>query len=67
MVQGKTTEANNTDHPAQYRSIQTNQQLTSPIPPFLRQMPFLPQPCQFVLSWDRHWICWLVYPVGCYV
>jgi len=33
-------------------------------PPFLRQMPFLPQPSQFILAWDRHQICWLAYPVA---
>jgi len=33
-----------------------NQQPTSinpKIPPFLRWMPFLPQPSQFILAWDR--------------
>ena len=24
------------------------------IPPFLCQMPFLPQPSQFILAWDKH-------------
>jgi len=27
-------------------------------------MPFLPQPSQFVLAWDRHQTCWLAYPVA---
>ena len=30
---------------------------------FLRRMPFLTQPSQFILAWDRHQICWLAYPV----
>jgi len=33
-------------------------------PPFLRRMPFLTQPSQFILAWDRHQICWLAYPVA---
>ena len=33
-------------------------------PPFLRRMPFLPQPSQFILAWNRHQICWLAYPVA---
>jgi len=32
-------------------------------PPFLCQMPFLAQPSQFILAWDRHQICWLAYSV----
>jgi len=31
---------------------------------FLCQMPFLTQPYQFILAWDRHQICWLAYPVA---
>jgi len=27
-------------------------------------MPFLTQPSQFILAWDRHQICWLAYPVA---
>ena len=30
-------------------------------PPVLCRMPFLPQPSQFVLVWDRHQICWIAY------
>jgi len=26
-------------------------------------MPFLTQPSQFILAWDRHQICWLAYLV----
>jgi len=33
-------------------------------PPFLRQIPFLPQPSHFILAWDRHQICWIAYPVA---
>jgi len=36
-----------------------------PSPPFLHRMPFLAQPSQFILAWDRHQICWLAYPVAC--
>jgi len=27
-------------------------------------IPFLPQPSQFILTWDRHQISWLAYPVA---
>jgi len=37
---------------------------TSAIPPFLRRMPFLTQPSQFILVWDSHQICWLAYLVA---
>jgi len=30
-------------------------------------MPFLTQPSQFILAWDRHQICWLAYPVAWFV
>jgi len=36
-----------------------------PSPPFLHKMPFLTQPSQFILAWDKHQICWLAYPVIC--
>jgi len=36
----------------------------SAIPPFLHWMPFLAQPSQFILAWDRHQTCWLAYPVA---
>jgi len=35
-----------------------------PHPPFLRRMPFLPQPFQFILAWDTHQISWLAYPMA---
>jgi len=35
-----------------------------PSPPFLCRMPFLTQPSQFILAWDRHQIYWLSYPVA---
>jgi len=44
-------------------SIWTNQRSTSLIPLFLCQMPFLLQPSQFILAWDKHQICWLAYSV----
>jgi len=51
-------------NPAGCHSIQTNQRPNFIIPPFLRRMPFLLQPSQFILAWDRHQICWLAYPVA---
>jgi len=56
MVLGKITEA---DNPAWRHSMRTNKQLTSLIPPFLRHMPFLLQPSQFILACGRHQMCWL--------
>ena len=53
-----------TDHLAGHHSIRINQRPTSIVPPFLGQMPFLLQPCQFILAWDRHQICWQAYPVA---
>jgi len=50
-----------TDNPAGRHSIRTNQPPTSIIPPFLCRMPFLLQPSQFILAWDRHQICWFAY------
>jgi len=53
-----------TDNPAGCHSIWTSQWPTSLIPQFLRWMPFLSQPCQFILAWDRHQVCWIAYPVA---
>jgi len=53
-----------TNNPAGRHSVRINQPPTSLIPPFLRWMPFLPQPSQFILAWDKHQICWLAYPVA---
>jgi len=53
-----------TDNLARHHSIRTNQWHTSLILPFLRHMPFLSQPSQFILAWDRHQKCWLAYPVA---
>ena len=61
---GKITRGRHTDNPSGCHSIQTNQQSTSMNPP-LHQMPFLSQPSQFILAWDRHQICWLAYPLAC--
>jgi len=36
-------------------------------PPFLRRMPFLPQPSKFILVWDRYQICWLAYLVAWFI
>ena len=62
MVLGKINRGKHTNHPDGRHSIQTNQRPTI-IRPFLCQMPFLPQPSQFILAWNRHQICWLAYPV----
>ena len=53
-----------TNNPAGCHSIRTNQWPTSLIPPFLHRIPFLPQPSQFILAWNRHQIWWLAYPVA---
>jgi len=45
------------DNPAGCHSIWTNQRPTSLIPTFLRRMPFLLQPSQFILAWDMHLAC----------
>jgi len=39
---------------------------TPPSSPFLHRMPFLLQPSNFILAWDRHQICWLAYSVQFY-
>ena len=52
------------DYRAGHHSIRTNRRPTNIIPPFLRRMPFLSQPSQFILVWDGHQICWLAYPVA---
>jgi len=52
------------DNPAGRHSIRTNQRPTSIVPPFLHEMPFLPEPSQFILAWYRHQVCWLAYRVA---
>jgi len=48
-----------------WTSLHLDQSVTHlPHPPFLRRMPFLLQPSQFILAWNRHQICWLAYPVA---
>ena len=64
VVQGEISEADTSTIPAGRHSIQANQQCTSLIAPLLRPVPFLPQPSQFILAWDRHQICWFAYPVA---
>jgi len=54
MVLGRITRGRHTNNPGGHHSFRTNQQSTSINPPFLRRMPFLPQPSQFILAWDRH-------------
>jgi len=52
MVLGRITRGRHTDSPGGRHSIRTNQQSTSINPPFLRWMPFLPQPSKFFLAWN---------------
>jgi len=54
MVLGRITRGRHMDNPGGRHSIRTNQQSTSINPPSLCQLPFLPQPSQFILAWDRH-------------
>jgi len=66
VVQGKITEA---DTPTIQLGATPSGLISDPpptSPPFLRRMPFLHKPFQFILDWDRHQICWLAYPVAWY-
>ena len=53
-----------TDNPAGCQSIRINEWPTCIIPHSLHRMPFLLQPSQFILAWDRHQICWFTHPVA---
>jgi len=53
-----------TDNAGGRHSIRTNQQSTSINPPIFTLDALLLQPCQFILAWDRHQICWIAYPVA---
>ena len=53
-VQGKITRGRHTNNPGGHHSIRTNQWPSSINPPFLCRMPFLWQPSQFILAWERH-------------
>ena len=50
-----------TDNLARCQAIWTIDAPTAIIPPVLRGMPFLPQPSQFILAWDRYQTCWIAY------
>jgi len=69
MVLGRITRGRHTNNPGGRHSIRTNQQSTSINPPFLCRMPFLPQPSQLILAWNRHrnmLDCippWIAYPL----
>ena len=54
MVLGRISRGWHTDNPGGRHSIWTNQQSTSINPPILCGMPFLLQPSQFFLAWNRH-------------
>jgi len=54
MAQGKITEV---DTPTVQLGATPSKLISEPppsSPPFLHQMPFLPQPSQFILAWDKH-------------
>jgi len=63
MVQGEISEAD-TQHSgwAPLQPVLSVTHLSHP--PILRRIPFLLQPSQFILAWDRHQICWLAYSVA---
>jgi len=50
---GKSNRGRCTDSPSGRHPIRTIGAPTFVIPPFLHQMPFQPQPSQFILAWDR--------------
>ena len=63
MLQGKITEA---DIPIIRLGATPSGLISDPPPssrPFSFRMPFLSQPSQFLLAWDRHQICSLAYPM----
>jgi len=51
---GKDNRGRHTGNLAERHLIQTVGASTSIILPFLHRMPFLLQPSQFILAWDRH-------------
>jgi len=53
-VLGKITRGKHTDHLGGHHFIWSNERPTFIIPPFLCRMPFLLQPSQFILAWDRN-------------
>jgi len=61
MRHGEDNSGKCTDSPAGRHPIRTIDSRTSIIFPILCRMPFLPQPSQFILAWDRHQICWMSY------
>jgi len=61
MRHGEDNNVKCTENFAGHHPIQTIDAPTSIIPPILRWMPFLLQPSQFILAWDRHQICWIAY------
>jgi len=54
VVQGKITEADTPTFPLGAASSKLVSDRPPSSPWFLRRMPFLPQPSQFILAWDRH-------------
>jgi len=65
LEQNEDNTGRHTNNPDGLPPIQTNWcPPPLPSPPFLRRMPFLTQPSQFILPWDRLRICWLAYPVS---
>jgi len=61
MRRGEDNRGKCTDSPVGHHPIRTIHAPTSVVPPILCRMPFLSQPSQFILAWDRHQICWIAY------
>ena len=64
MVQGEDNRGRRTNNPAERYPIRIIKAQRPSSPPFLCCMPFLPQPSQFILAWDRHEVCWVAYLVA---
>jgi len=64
---GRKDNKRQTDTPTIRLGVTPSRLISNPPPsslPFLCGMPFLPQPSQFILVWDRQQICWLAYTVA---
>jgi len=64
MMRRKITEADAPTIRLDATPSQLSCALTSIITPFLRRMPYLPQPSQFILAWDRHRMMLACIPSG---
>jgi len=61
---GNDNRSRHTDSPSGRHPIWTTGAFAYIIPPFLHRMPFLPQPSQSILAWDRHRIMLACIPGG---